>query len=715
MNCTKALLAAALVSTAAVAAGNEETDGEEPPVLEEIVIVGHPLSADGLATPVDVVAGEEYDRKVADSIGETVGGEPGIHNSSFGVAVGRPVIHGLGGARVRVLEDRIDTLDVSVTSGDHAVTVDPFIADRVEIYKGSGTLLYGSGAIGGVVDTHTGRIPHETPEKLSGKLDLRRADNAGATNGSFRLDGGQGNFSWHLDGFARDADDYEIPGYAESALVRAMEEDHHEEEGEEPDHEGEDEDGDHEEEEEEEAFGILPASRLDVQGGSAGASFIGERGFFGVAVSTLDAEYGIPGHGHGHDHEEEHEEEEGDHEEEEGDHEEEEGSPFIDLKQTRIDIEGAFADPMPGFSNFNFRMGINDYEHQEVEPSGEVGAAFDNQAWEARAELTHELFAGWEGAFGLQLSDRSFSVVGEEAFTPPVDTRAVGAFWVGQRSFGGFELEAGVRLDSVEHDPSEGDDRDFTGISASLGAIFPLDATWTASVLGDYSTRAPVGEELFSDGPHLATQSFEIGDAGLGEEKAFNISATLRGDGDGWSLSGTAYYTVFGDFIYQAATGLEMDDLPVREFRQADATFAGLDLEAAIAVAEWQNASLDVTAFFDTVSAQLDIEGNDNVARIPPGRAGVGLALTAGRFSADLDYVRVLKQDDVAEFELETDAYNDLRAYLAWEIERSGVLTRIFLRAKNLTGDEQRLHASPVKDFAPSPDRMVEAGLRIRF
>ena len=700
MNCSRTLLVAAWIAIPVAAWGDEEAENEKAPVLEEIVIVGHPLSAKGLASPADVLAGEELVRKVADSIGETVGGEPGIHNSSFGVAVGRPVIHGLGGARVRVLEDRIDTLDVSVTSGDHAVAVDPFIAERVEIYKGSGTLLYGSGAIGGVVDTHTGRIPHETPESLSGRLDLRWADNASAKNGAFRLDGGAGSFAWHLDGFARDADDYEIPGFAESELVRAMEEEHEEEE------EGED----HEEEEEEEAFGILPASGRDVQGGSAGASFLGERGFFGVAISILDAEYGIPGHGHGHDHEEEEEEEE-----EEGHHEEEEGNPFIDLKQTRIDLEGAIADPLAGFSNFNFRMGINDYEHQEVEPSGEVGTAFDNQAWEARAELSHELFAGWEGAFGIQLSDRSFSVVGEEAFTPPVDTSALGAFWVGQRSFPDFELEAGVRLDSVEHDPAEGDGRDFTGISASLGAIVPLDATWTASVLGDYSTRAPVGEELFSYGPHLATQSFEIGDAGLSEEKAFNLSATLRGDGERWSVSGTVYYTQFTDFIYQAATGVEMDDLPVRVFRQADADFVGLDLETAIAVAEWADGSLLAKAFFDTVSAQLDVSGNDNLARMPPNRFGLGLSLTAGAFSASLDYIRVSRQSDVADFELEADAYNDLRAYLGWEYEAGDVLTQVFLRGRNLTGDEQRQHTSPVKDFAPNPDRTIEAGVRTRF
>ena len=360
--------------------------------------MGHPLSAEGLATPADVLADPELKRKLADSIGATVANEPGIHSSSFGVAVGRPVIHGLGGARVRVMEDRIDAMDVSVTSGDHAVTVDPFIADRVEIFKGSRTLLYGSGAIGGVVDTHTGRTPHTVPEEWGGKLSLGWVDNADAGNGSFRLDGGAGSLAWHLDGFRRDADDYEIPGFAESALLRSMEEEQ-EEEG----HEGEEE--------------------------------------------------------------EEHEEE---------------GTPFIDLKQTRVDFEAALADPLPGFENLNVRFGVNDYQHAEVEPSGEVGTAFDNQAWEARVELTHGPAAGWEGALGLQLAGRSFSVVGEEAFTPPVNTSSLGVFWVGQRSFEDFELEAGVRLESVEHEPAVGDSRDFTTVSASLGAIVPLDATCPA-------------------------------------------------------------------------------------------------------------------------------------------------------------------------------------------------------------------------------------------
>ena len=709
------LSAVALLAAAPPVSAQEEDDNND--AIEEIVITAHPLSAEGLATPADAMDSEELERKLADSIGATVGGEPGIHDSSFGVAVGRPVIHGLGGARVRVMEDRIDTMDVSVTSGDHAVTVDPFVADRVEVFKGPGTLLYGSGAIGGVVDTHTGRIPHSVPGKTVGRLSLGWADNSEARKGSLRLDGGSGNFAWHVDAFRRDADDYEIPGYAESALFRAMEEEH-EEEGHEHEEEG---DHDHEDEhhdEEEEAFGVLPGSGMEIQGGSAGFSLIGDRGFVGIAISNLDGEYGIPGHAHAHEHEEEeHEhEEEGHHDEEEEEHEhEEEGTPFIDLKQTRVDLEAALVDPLPGFESLNVRLGVNDYEHLEVEPSGEIGTAFENEAWEARVELTHGPAAGWNGAVGLQVADRSFSVVGEEAFTPPVDTRSLGVFWVGERSFPGFELEAGARLEGVEHEPATGASRDFSTFSASLGAIFPLDATWTATVLADYSSRAPVGEELFSDGPHLATQSFEIGDPGLEEEKALNFSATLRGDGPRWSLAATLYHTSFSDFIYPYATGEEMEELVVRRFAQADATFTGMDLEASLGLMEWAGGSLGVRGFLDAVSAELDISGNDNLANISPRRAGIGLELSWGAFSVNLDYARVSDQDDVADHELPTEGYDDLRAYLSYEIERGGTVTRLFVRGRNLTGAEQRKHTSIVKDLAPDPDRMIEAGVRLQF
>ena len=718
-------LFAALTTCLGVAAFAAEAPDEEPSSdLVEIIVLAHPLSSEGLAQASDVLDADELERKAVDNIGATVGNEPGIHNSSYGAGAGRPVIHGLGGARVRIMEDQIDTLDVSVSSGDHAVTVDPFIAERVEILKGSTTLLYGSGAIGGVVDVHTGRIPHEVPERIEGAFNLRGSDNGNGRNGSLRLDGGGGNLAWHIDAFAREAGDYDIPGFAESAALRALEEEEaHHDEHEHGDDDHGDEEEHHEEEEgheEHEVQGYLPGSGLEVRGGSAGFSFVGDRSFVGLAVSQLDSEYGIPGHSHAHGHDDEHGEHDDEHEGHDDEHEEEEGhgdseaTPIVDLEQTRIDLEAGIADPFGGFENLNFRLGINDYQHVENE-AGEAGTAFANNAWEARAELTHAPVGGWSGALGVQLGDREFSVVGEEAFTPPVDTSSVGLFWVGERSLGELGLETGLRFDSVEHTPAQGLSRDFNGASASLGLIVPLLEGWQGTLLADYSSRAPVGEELFSDSPHPGTGVFEIGNPELDVEQARNLAATLSGGGDGWSLRGTFYNTNFADFIYQAATGEEQDGFAVYRYSQADATFAGFEVEGRVTVAEWDAGHLEIGAFFDMVSPELDVSGNANLPLIPPERTGLSLEFTGDRLRATLEYVRASEQDDVAEFELPTDSYDDLRARVAWRFRPGDMEVDLFLAGRNLTDSEQRLHTSVVKDLAPQPGRTIEAGLRMRF
>ena len=715
------LLAAVATCLGVTASAVDAPDKEQPAEIEEVIVLAHPLARDGLAQPSDVLDAGELERKAMDNIGATVGNEPGIHNSSYGVGAGRPVIHGLGGARVRVMEEQIDTLDVSVSSGDHAVTVDPFIAERVEVLKGSATLLDGSGAIGGVVDVHTGRIPHEVPERVHGAIDLRGSDNGDGRNGSFRLDGGGGNVAWHVDAFTRESDDYDIPGFAESAALHAQEEEEHDEEGHDDDHDHEEGDHEEEDEHEEEVSGHLPGSGLEVRGGSAGFSVVGDRGFIGLAVSGLESEYGIPGHSHAHGHDDDHEEE-GHHEEEEehhDDHEDEElhadeGTPVVVLDQTRIDFEAGLADPIGGFESLNLRLGINDYEHLENE-AGEVGTAFANSAWEARAELTHSPIGAWRGTLGGQLGNREFSVVGEEAFTPPVDTSSFGLFWVGERPLGELGLEAGLRYDRVEHTPAHGRSRDFSGASASLGLIVPLAEAWGATLLADYSSRAPVGEELFSDSPHPGTGVFEIGNPELDREQARNLAATLNGDGDRWSVQGTFYYTHFPDFIYQAATGEEREGFDVRRYSQADATFPGFEVEGRVTVAEWAAGTLDLAAFFDTVSPEIDVSGNDNLPLIPPDRAGVSLEFTSDRLRANVDYVRASEQDEVADFELPSEGYDDLRARIAWRFRPGDTTVDVFLAGRNLTDDEQRLHTSVVKDLAPQPGRTIEAGLRMRF
>lgn len=672
-------------SLCAVSAHAQENARE----LEVIEVIAHPLSGEGLSQAVDVLEGEELEQKMAVSLGDTLANQPGVRSSSFGAAVSRPVIHGLGGPRVRIMEDRIDTLDVSVTSADHAVAIDPFLADRVEILKGPSTLLYGSGAIGGVVDVHTGRIPHTLPQaRFTGGIETRFDSNADGNATALKLSGATGAFAWHLDGSFKDGDNYEIPGFAESARVRALE-------AEEP-----------EEEEGGEAFGELPGSAFDSKSYAFGGAYIQEWGFIGAAVSRLEADYGLPG---GHDHEEE----------EEGEEEDalagpESETPVLDLEQTRYDFELGVQDPFAAFSSLNVRLGVNDYEHQEIEPNGEVATEFSNEAWELRGELVYERGA-WSGAFGLQHSDREFSAIGEEAFIAPVDTRDTGIFWVAQRRYDRFDLETGLRLGRLEHDPEAGAAEDFTTGAASVGLVVPFSDELRLGVIGDYSTRAPVGEELYSDGPHLATQSFEIGNPDLDVERAASLSATLTYEADRWSASATAYASKFSDFIYQQATGEIEDDLPVFVYVQNDADFVGLDAEVSTTLTAWEDGAVRLRGMLDFVSADVDVPGNDNLPRIPPLRFGAGVELNLAQLTASLDFTRVTEQDDVAEQELPTDAYNDLRAYVGYDIAvPQGALT-VFVSGRNLTDDEQRRHVSFIKDFAPAPGRTLEAGVRWRF
>ncbi|MEM7361034.1 MAG: TonB-dependent receptor [Pseudomonadota bacterium] len=678
--------------------------------IEEIRVTVHPLSEEGIAQSSTVVSGEELAREVQGSLGETLSNEAGISSASFGTAVGRPVIHGLGGARVKTTEDKIDSLDVSVISGDHAVTIEPFIADQVTVLKGASTLLFGSNAIGGVVDVETGRIPNQIPEKaIGGRLELRGIDNGDATVAAVRLDGSLSeNIAWHLDAFSRDADDYDIPGFVESAAQRAAEE---EEEHEEEEHEEE------EHEEEEEERDILEGSRSSSDGGAFGLSFVGDRGFAGFSVSTLNREYGlVGGHGHeeGHDEDEEHEGEE--HEEEEHE-EEEEGVGMIDMEQTRFDFEAQVNNPFAGFEYINFRLGINDYEHQEIEGSGEVGTFFDNDAWEGRVELRHEPIGGFDGVFGLQLNNREFSALGEEAFVIPVESDSVGVFWVGEKSFDNFDLETGVRLEEVDHSPIDGSlpDRDFTSFSASLGMVRNVSEDFAISGLLDITSRTPSIEELYSNGPHLATNAFEIGDPNLDEESAVALSFTSNYRTELINLNATLYFMTFDDYIFQAATGEEEDELPVFVWEQGDAEFTGLDASADVHLGTLAGGDVDMSVRFDIVNARLDGPVREDLPRIPADTLALGLSWKNLLWHARVNYKRVSAQNDVAEFELPTEEYDDLSVFLNRKIEVGNSELDLFFHGRNLTDDEQRNHASIVKDFAPAPGRRLEVGLRMKF
>ena len=698
-----AMLALAGMGHTNANSNSNSNSNAEDHVLEEVTITGHPLSAEGLAQPNFVLRDNALNKALAASIGETLVGMPSINSASFGQAVGRPVIRGQGGARVKMMEDRVDVMDVSVTSPDHAVSVDAAIADSIEVLMGPSTLLYGSGAIGGVVDVHTGRIPHTVSEETEAMLEVRGADNADKRSAAGKMNTSLGSLALHLDGFYREAGDYDIPGFAESRAMRASEESEHDDE----EHEGEehDEDG--------EVRGELPGSDFKTYGGAMGLSYVGESGFFGVSYSVYESDYGLPGHSHEHEHEEEFEHDDEEHEgheehaEEEG---EEEGNAILELEQQRIDLEAGWSE-WGVVDTVNFRLGYNDYEHVEFEPNGEAGTTFSNEQLEARLELVHSNSGNFTGAGGLQYSDREFSALGEEAFVQPVDTESLGMFYVGETQWANVGVEGGLRVDSVEHDPTSGRSRNFDLVSGSLGLILPLSDTLELTGQLDSSSRAPIAIELYSEGAHLATQSYEIGDAHLDEEAAFNISAGLSYRSDRWLVAFNAYYTDFDGFIYEQSTGEEIDELPVLQWTQEDAEFTGADLSAEWLTATWSGGNFYLLGKLDAVKAELD-DGSD-VPRIPPMRWSLGARLDLAGLQGELVYTHVDDQDDTADLELATHGYEDLRLYLEYGFDAGQSRIELFLLGTNLTDDEQRYHTSFIKDIAPQPGRTIEAGIRV--
>jgi iron complex outermembrane receptor protein len=700
----------------------EKNTATEETTLEEVIVSGHPLSAEGLAQPFAVLDGDALRRAQAASLGETLVGLPSVHTSSFGQAVGRPVVRGLSGARIKVLEDRIDVLDVSVSSPDHATTVDPFIAESVEVFMGPSTLVYGSGALGGVVDVHTGRIPHAVPETAAARLEVRGADNANRRTAAGRVDTALGS-TWvlHADGFYRDADDYDIPGFAESSRLRELEQSAAEH-GEEA-HDDHDEGEAHHEEEHhdaEEAYvkGTLPGSKLETYGGALGLSYVGDSGLVGLAVSRYESTYGLPGHSHAH-HEHGHEDEHGhdddheSHDDHEGEHGAEDGTAELELEQTRVDFEWVQRSPFAGIDALNLRIGYNDYEHVEFEPDGATGTTFSSEAWEGRLDLVHGQWREITGTAGLQASFTEFSALGEEAFVDPVDTRNIGAFYVGQTLWGNLEVEGGLRLENVEHEPDNGSRKSFSLYAASLGLIQPLGERWQLRGQLDYSSRAPTAIELFANGAHLATQSYELGDPNLEEERAGNVSVGLDYQSSRFTLAVNAYYTQFDDFIYERATGEQRDELPVLQWEQQDAELYGGDILAEWQALNWQSGALWLHAGADTVRAKLDSGVNKNLPRIPPQRWSVGARSDWGNLSAELRYTRVASQHDTAPLELVTDGYDDLYLSLVYALPVHRGDIEIFVSGSNLTDDEQRLHSSFIKDLAPQPGRTLEAGVRI--
>ncbi|MEM6649914.1 MAG: TonB-dependent receptor [Pseudomonadota bacterium] len=674
------------------------SDGED-----QIIVTGSPLARVSSETlySISVVEADELQRKGASTIGEALRTQPGVNSTFFGAGASRPIIRGQGGDRVRVLDNGIGSIDASSSSPDHAVAVEPALATRVEILRGPGVLRYGSSGASGIVNVIDGRLPTETPEgDIDGALRIggSSVDEGRDLAGGVTIKAGEigdVDILLHAQSTWRETEDYDIPGFAESAAFRALEEDDHDEE-----HEGEDH------EEEEEARDILPNSFTESQSIAGGLSFIGEKGFFSFAVKQFETTYGIPG-GHEHAHEE------GEEEEEEG---EEEENVFIDLEQTRYDIKARYDFGGAVIEAVTLDAGLADYSHIEFEGPGEVGTVFSNEGWEARLEAIQAIRGNWRGATGLKLRQRDFSALGQEAFVPPTVTDQYGIYTFQELRFGDILTEAALRYEHTEHEREEDSfTRSFDATSVALSGQYNFDNNLRISGNIFRTERAPTTEELFANGPHLATGQFEIGDVNLDKEVATGVEGITSIDGDWGQLQIALFYTSYEDYIYEVATGEEEDELPVFMFMTNDATLQGVEIEAGLNL--WAAGAFDFSgdAVIDMVQAELDVEGNDNIPRIPPLGTTIGFNANSAILDARAEMEYAAEQDSISNFELPTDDYTLFNLYVDWRPFQEAQDLTISAAVLNASDKQARVHSSFLKDEVPLPGRNYRLSVRYAF
>lgn len=653
----------------------------------DIVVTGFQRSRGDLLSGTSVVTGDELTRDLRPSIGETLAHLPGVSATSFGPNASRPVLRGFQGERVRLLTDGIGSLDVSNTSADHAAVINPLTADRIEVLRGPSALLFGSSAIGGVVNVIDSRIPRRVPEEAihaDGILTYGSAANERSGNASISVPVG-GNFVLHVDGNYSKTDDMEIGGYALTPALRAQAL-----ASPDPDIQAL-----------ADIRGRLPNSAARTWDVAAGAAWIDGENNVGFSINRYDSLYGVPIRYS-------------------LDPAIEAEAPRIDIAQTRVDGR-AEIDTGSGFlDSIRLRAGYSDYRHFELEEDGAIGTRFDSTGYEGRAEFRQSTRGGWGGGFGAQYFHRDFAVEGAEKFLPPNTTSQFGLFALQTLDRGVFKAEGGLRYEhtslSADADAVIGNPdlrRSFDAFTASAGASYAFTPGWRIGLNASHSERAPSAEELFANGPHAGTQSFEIGDPDLGIERSWGLEATLRGGGNGYSLSASVFHSWFDGYIFETPTGAIQDDLPVFQYFQADARYFGIELEGSVKLGTVGAFDINLDGVADYVRAT--ISGAGPAPRIPPFRLLGGIEAQSDRVNGRVEVERVTGQDRTAAFETPTDGYTMVNASLSFHPFGGDNNSVIVLSANNIFDVTARRHASFLKDFAPLAGRDLRISARLTF
>lgn len=664
------------------------------------IIVSAPIHQDrmDILSGASVLTGTQLTTALRPTIGETLGHTPGVSATSFGPNASRPILRGLQGERIRVLTDGIGSVDVSNTSVDHAVVINPLLAERIEVLRGPEALLFGSAAIGGVVNVIDKRIPRAIPdEPLHVDATATYGSAANERSGGVALDAPiGGGFVAHADGSYLKTGNLRIGGFALSRSARAealasaqLPPD--------PDAE------------EPVDFaanasvrGKLPNSAAKTWVAGAGLSYIRGDSHYGLSYSHYDSRYGVPirfatfpGA--------------------------EQEAPRIDLVQNRIDARAEIAADGDWFKTIRARLAYAQYRHFELEEDGSVGSAFYNHGYEARLELVQADRGIWHGASGLQIFSRDFDAVGAEAFLPRNQTTQLGFFTLQHLDFGAFKLESGLRYERswLSADPFDTQPqffrgrRDFDTVSASLGASLKLDPNWRIGANLVRTGRAPSAEEMFANGPHAGTEAFEIGNPNFRTEKSWGVEGVVHGKGRGFSFHASVYHSWFDNFIYDSPDGTLNGGLPVFRNFQAKARYYGAEIEASFDLAKIGGFAVKGDLLGDYVHAT--IVGGGPAPRIPPLRLLAGLSTESERIDGRIEVEWTDKATRLATFETPTSGFTLVNASLTYRPMQDLDSLSLVLSANNIFDVTARRHASYLKDFAPLAGRDIRLTARISY
>lgn len=652
-----------------------------------IVVTGRLISGDrdAIVAPV-VINGEDLARRAAAQIGNVLAHLPGVSTSGFAPGASRPVLRGFDGPRVQVLTDGLGSLDASSVSADHGVAIDTLNVEQINVLHGPEVLLYAADPAGGAVNALDRRIPRRMPDK---PVSVNALGAYGSAADSVNLGGAVDvalapRLAAHFDASYNHAGDVRIGGNVVSEPLRAQLRAEADDLTAAGDTEG---------------AANLTAG-LDARGRLAnswargttfggGLAFIDSGGSIGISVQRLTSDYGIPPR----------------------------PSPeapdpvSLSLRQTRYDLRGSVN--LDGFfDRLEARVAYGDYTHAEIE-DGIAGTRFFNKAIESRLVLTqsrHALGSGsWRGESGVQYSTRNFRIEGEPLLPNSVTERIAG-FTRQQLSLGSVDFEGSLRGEHVSVKPkglASGDTNQTFGLFAAGAGLawHPLESV-TLSLSATHGERAPTAEELYIDGLHDATQSYERGNPSFRIERSNTVEAGLRYHGDRFAGAFTAYATDFSNFIAPIPTGERIEGAPVYQYVQLPAKFRGLEAEGSWKALDWHDGrSLSVEGAVDYVHASLT--GSGPAPRIPPLRVRGGLTYESDRLGANVEAIVHARQDRVTTYETPVDGYTLLNANLTWRpLGKNGPLALI-LTGDNLLDTVGRLSTSETRDFVPIAGRDI--------